>query len=64
MLEAIGKETGKEQMALPEEDAFYMAIFDVDRIDRMDMDAIRDGITSLGLVLEDTAAGTRLTKKD
>ncbi|MEE8682518.1 MAG: DALR domain-containing protein, partial [Olsenella sp.] len=27
-------------------------------------DAIRDGITSLGLVLEDTAAGTRLTKKD
>ena len=44
VLEAIGKETGKEQMALPEEDAFYMAIFDVDRIDRMDMDAVRDGI--------------------
>ncbi len=44
VLEAIGKESGKEQMALPEEDAFYMAIFDVDRIDRMDMDAVRDGI--------------------
>ncbi|MBQ8894606.1 MAG: hypothetical protein IJ043_09420 [Clostridia bacterium] len=38
------------------EDAFYMAIFDVDRIDRMDMDAEKDGImTSVYLreVVED-----------
>lgn len=30
--------------ALADEDAFYIAIFDVDRIDRMDMDAETDGV--------------------
>lgn len=30
--------------ALADEDAFYMAIFDVDKIDRLDLDAEKDGI--------------------
>lgn len=29
---------------LPEEDAFYICVFDVDRIDRPDMDAEKDGV--------------------
>ena len=37
----ILKILGKEQEI---EDAFYMAIFDVDKIDRMDMDAEKDGV--------------------
>ena len=37
----IMKSTGR---ALADEDAFYCAVFDVDRIDRPDMDAERDGV--------------------
>ena len=39
--QGIMKRTG---IKLAEEDAFYVAIFDVDKIDRMDMDAEADGI--------------------
>ncbi len=45
--------------ALAEEDAFYLVSFDVDRIDRMDMDAERDGVMTavyLPDVVEDYAA--------
>ncbi len=37
ILHALGKETQLE-------DAFYMAVFEVDRMDRLEMDAERDGI--------------------
>ena len=37
ILKALGRDSGVE-------DAFYIAIFDVDKIDRPDMDAERDGI--------------------
>ena len=40
------------QMELPEEDAFYMAIFDVDRIHRMDMNAEQDGIMKAAYLKE------------
>ncbi|MBO5269863.1 MAG: hypothetical protein J6B77_03690 [Clostridia bacterium] len=39
--QGIMKQTGKK---LAEEDAFYIAIFDVDKIDRVKMDAEKDGI--------------------
>ena len=49
----IMKTTGRE---IAEEDAFYIAIFDVDKIDRIGMDAERDGIMTsvyLGEVVDD-----------
>lgn len=48
-----------EGRALAEEDAFYMAIFDVDRIDRENMDAEKDGVMKavyLPDVVEDYSA--------
>ena len=43
--DSIGKGIIKNIGAsLAEEDAFYMAIFDVDKIDRLDMDAEKDGV--------------------
>ena len=44
--DAIGKGIIKAlgNASLAEEDAFYMAIFDVDKIDRLDMDAEKDGV--------------------
>lgn len=39
--QGILKALGKEQTL---DDAFYIAIFDVDKIDRMDMDAEKDGV--------------------
>ncbi len=43
--DSIGKSIAKNiGAALADEDAFYMSIFDVDKIDRIDMDAERDGV--------------------
>ena len=44
--DAIGKGIIKAlgNASLAEEDAFYMAIFDVEKIDRLDMDAEKDGV--------------------
>lgn len=58
--DSIGKGImARTGVKLAEEDAFYVAIFDVDKIDRMDMDAEKDGIMSavyLPDVVEDFAA--------
>ncbi len=54
--QGIMKSTG---VALADEDAFYIAIFDVDKIDRVGMDAERDGVMRavyLPQVAEDYAA--------
>ncbi len=51
--QGIMKRTGQ---AIAEEDSFYIAIFDVDKIDRVGMDAERDGVMRavyLGEVVED-----------
>lgn len=58
----IMKNTGKE---IAEEDAFYIAIFDVDKIDRVGMDAERDGVMTavyLGEVVEDYNATDKCGK--
>ncbi|MGM9642905.1 MAG: hypothetical protein ACI3XI_06820 [Eubacteriales bacterium] len=58
--DSIGKSImNRTGVKLAEEDAFYVAIFDVDKIDRMDMDAEKDGIMTavyLPDVVEDFAA--------
>ncbi len=51
--QGIMKRTGQ---AIAEEDSFYIAIFDVDKIDRVGMDAERDGVMKavyLGEVVDD-----------
>lgn len=51
--QGIMKHTGQ---AIAEEDSFYIAIFDVDKIDRVGMDAERDGVMKavyLGEVVDD-----------
>ncbi len=43
--DSIGKGISQRLgVTLADEDAFYMAVFDVDKIDRLDMDAEKDGI--------------------
>ena len=49
----IFKSLGRE--GAPAENAFYISIFDVDRIDRMDMDAERDGVMTAVYLPEITA---------
>ena len=59
--DSIGKGIiNKIGASLADEDAFYIAIFDVDKIDRPDMDAEKDGIMTavyLDEVIRDYAVG-------